>query len=237
MDFSIPSKKVSLVVVIKTKMSSQKLYIIRTQCMRVIIIFFGTPSPTLGVSTILSIYVNPALNCSYQPTYCSAHRFPSGYISLKSNLCSRWRDPSLSLRPSGPGNILLPAPCLWPPEQNCHPIPPNEIATCKKTLKICHVSPQNVPPAFPQRLEQSHQADFNLTPDIFAKSGLQVFYEVDLCHNHGIIWAATSRRLVIVSLSPVQHYVQPLPLRHQSFTSSYPTSLRPHFKRASTTYP
>jgi len=31
------------------------------------------------------------------------------------SLCSRWRDPSLSLRPSGPGNIFLPAPHLAPP--------------------------------------------------------------------------------------------------------------------------
>ena len=141
------------------------------------IISFGTPSPTLGVSTILSIYVNPALNCSYQPTYCSAHRFPSGYISLDSNLCSRWRDPSLSLRPSGPGNILLPAPRLWPPAKNSRNI------------------------VTPPTLEQRHQADFNLTPDIFAKSGHQVLYEVELCHNQGIIWAASDSLSLSLSLS------------------------------------
>ena len=60
-----------LIVVIKTRMSSQKVYIIRTQCsIRVIVIFFGRPAPTFVVLSCPSVYVNPALNCSHQRAHC-----------------------------------------------------------------------------------------------------------------------------------------------------------------------
>ena len=99
-----------LIVVIKTSMSSQKVYIIRTQCsIRVIVIFFGRPPPHLlyyPVRPSTSILLSIALTNVHIAGQISIERY-----SWKAHLCSRWREPSLSLLPSGPGNIfLLPAP-------------------------------------------------------------------------------------------------------------------------------
>ena len=99
-----------LIVVIKTRMSSQKVYIIRTQCsIRVIVIFFGSPPPHLlyyPVRPSTSILLSIALTNVHIAGQISIERY-----SWKAHLWSRWREPSLSLLPSGPGNIfLLPAP-------------------------------------------------------------------------------------------------------------------------------